>query len=352
MNEKFIKSEEDLKKGVENSSEDLIPYLELGKFYLEQKRFDEALSVYVKITEKFSENFIALMNIGSIYYYKGDYNKAIDYYSIAAENDISTFELHFNLGNAYAETRNIEKALSSYKKAEKINPRAGCVQNAIGMLFRDMGKHVEALAYYKKAVKLEPDSEKYLKNLAFAAQKADLREEAIYYLKEYIKKFGETPLIYLCLANNYKFLKNIDDARGCFDKALELNPDYYNAIVSYAVFSSEFETPEKTLNLFDKALNQRPYDINVYMLKADFLVSEGKDDEALSLYETASKIKTEADIYIKIANIFALKSDYSKALYYCKKAVNERPLDKEYKLVYYETLNKYITEIEREKEQC
>jgi FkbM family methyltransferase len=103
-------------------SDDIIALNERGLSLQQQKRFEEALSIY--------------------------------YRALAIKPDI--FEAVCNCGNAMLELKRFEEALASYDKALTINPDYAVALNNRGCVLQQLGRLDEALASYDKALAIDP----------------------------------------------------------------------------------------------------------------------------------------------------------------------------------------------------
>ncbi|NPA58068.1 MAG: tetratricopeptide repeat protein, partial [Aquificae bacterium] len=71
--------EENLKKAISYNNYFIPAYISLGEYYLEQKRYGEALKIYLTAKEKGISNPRIYLGLGKTYYHIGEYDKAKEY---------------------------------------------------------------------------------------------------------------------------------------------------------------------------------------------------------------------------------------------------------------------------------
>ena len=112
-------------------------YIELGKIYIAETDYKNALGVYESLLNVNPLNSQALINAGSLNFFFKNIEKSINYYSRAAEIESNSFLIYMNLFNAYAELGQFEPAMKNYEKALELEPNSAALYNAIGLLFQD-----------------------------------------------------------------------------------------------------------------------------------------------------------------------------------------------------------------------
>lgn len=83
--------------GITKNPADESNYIELGKIYIAEQNFQDALGVYEALLKVNPINSQALINAGSLHFYFKNINKSIDYYSRAAEIESKSFSIYMNL---------------------------------------------------------------------------------------------------------------------------------------------------------------------------------------------------------------------------------------------------------------
>jgi tetratricopeptide (TPR) repeat protein len=129
-------------------------------------------------------------------------------------------QIWFTLGNLYQVQGLLPEAEEAYKQAVALQPDAVSIYNNLGYTLQQQGKYDEAISCYRKALELHPNCTEASVNLGntLHAQGQLSPENRLYYaalnheLGLRLKKAGD--------------LKN---AEACYNKAIELNPNYGEA---------------------------------------------------------------------------------------------------------------------------
>ena len=202
---------------------------------------------------------------------EGKNDEAIAHFEKAVMADPTNASAHFYLAAAYAQqyvpgvdkTDNIamgEKAIAEYQKVTEINSSRGASRNAnrnIGYLYIQMAKFDEAKDSYAKAKELDPmDPEPYY-SVAYIdwIMTSQFREQER-------KKLGLKPEESLaakdktvCGKVRDKNWSNLDEGISNLNKALELRPDYFDAMSSMSLLYREradvecYDLPSRTADL-------------------------------------------------------------------------------------------------------
>lgn len=220
----------------------------LGNIYNDIELYEKAVEAFdfaIVIKDDFAS---AYFNKGNAYFKLGRYQEAIDCY-------LSTFEFEENqaitycyLGECYEKLKQLEESEKCFQFALEIDPKI--TDGLIGMtIVRDLqGRTIEGLPYIEQATKLYPN----------------------HFESWYIK--GEV---------NEK-LEEFEEARTCYQKAFEINPDNEQMLLTYSNFIAEQDSVDKALDFLGES------DSNLIKYrKVAFLIMLGKQQEALSLLEDA-----------------------------------------------------------------
>jgi len=194
-----------------------------------------------------------------------------------------------NLGEAYYQQRNYPEALGEFLKSETIYPGDPFLQNDLGLTYKAMKKMDLAVKHFKKAIEIKPDYAPALNNLGTAYLKKKEWDTAIKCFKEVTENLlYATPHFPLSnLGWAYYNKKEYELAEKFYLKALEINPNFINALVglgkTYAVMG---RSPEAVATL-EKAVKDYPRLGQLYLELARAYTLSGEYKKALDTYKKA-----------------------------------------------------------------
>ena len=125
--------------------------------------------------------------------------------------------------------------------------------------------------------------------------------------------------------------------------------DNYKAYICYAIAKSDFKDYEDAAELYKKAVEANPNEANAYILSGNLYSNIKKYKEAEAQYKEALKInKLDPSIYVLIANVYYMNNEIERSIYSYRAAVNMRPENDEYKLVFIQVLDDFIEDYRKD----
>ncbi len=275
-------------KQVEDNPDNPEGHYELGKVYIEQKKYQAAINQFNKATrlkkdygEAYREKGIALFylrrfidsekailksyklnpaqpniatDLGSIYLANGSLSKAFRYLKVAQKRENNLDIVFNNLGAAHAKTGESKKALKLWKQALKINPNIPETHVNMGVIYEKMGDKKKALIAYQKALKLEESNAMAHFNLG------------VIYAKE------------------KKFQKAVKE----WETALSLEARDENILNSLAWAYEKTGKKKEALVMLDKSIKLSPYASKTYFSSGRIKYDLGDSDEAIKSFKKAT----------------------------------------------------------------
>jgi len=333
-------------------------------------RFAQALLLTLSLVSIAFTQTPAQANAGSV-----DGQKADTYY-------------HFAMGRLYAEMAGAQsnkdyanKAIQHYQEALKLDPSAGIIFEELTDLYIQTGRLQDALSQAEDLLKQNPNNLEARRALGriYVRMIGNPRDGSIdeRYLRQAIDQYKNITAhdpkdveSLVVLARLYRYANNSVDAEKAYNAALQVEPDNEDALTGLALLYSDLgdtrraieelkavteKNPnERTLVALARAYREmRDYKDAAEALKramtlapendrlarelADTLAEGDQLDEALNLYQQLAAEDThDADLRLRISDIYRSKRDFAKAQDWLAKA---KALDKDSIPVRYEEVN-------------
>jgi len=235
----------------------------LGENSYQKGDLDEALELLLKSDEKNPENAKTLYLLGKIYMKQDKYTDAIASFTKALEIDSTNIEYHFLLADAFIENRWLDDAILELEPLVNRYPDSARFWQRLGYACNHSGKYEKAVAAYRKALELKPDRTDYKQNLVSALinRGAELQEK-----------------------------KKMDAARSCYLEAIKILPiawQAYNNLISIEIEEGNIETAEEMLK---EVLKINPYAPELNLNMANLLEKKGEIEKAIDYFERSAKL--------------------------------------------------------------
>lgn len=145
------------------------------------------------------EHLAGLQLLGLCEHRLGKHAEAIEIIQIALELDPDCADNWNNIGLAYAGLGNYKKAISCIEKSIELKPEQFLFKNNLSLQYRAIGDYEKSIIKMKEAIEVDPK-----------------------------------PQLWVNLGGIYGETRDIEEAKKCFKKALELDKDYSPAYVDLA----------------------------------------------------------------------------------------------------------------------
>lgn len=221
-----------------------------------EQRFEAAETAAKALVKRYPRDSFGFKALGAIYSETKRSRLAVDAMKKAVALDPHDAEVRSNLGNAYKDLRMLDEAEKCYRKALALNPSYGEVYSNYGVLLKDRGMLKDACDCYLTAIQLMPCDPLNLVRLAHVLSKLERQAEA------------EEQL----------------------NKALDLKPDYQEAIHALALLLSEQQRTDEAAALYERALANAPDDFELHNNQGNLYRSLGKVLQAEVAYRKAISI--------------------------------------------------------------
>jgi tetratricopeptide (TPR) repeat protein len=201
--------------------------LKLGQIFLQQGMFEPALTQFQDLRAREPNSASAHQGIGHVSLLQGKLREAEEALTKAVALDPSSWLSHNLLGLVYDQGQRHGEAITEYKAALELRPREPGVLNNLGLAYALSGDHDAAIQAYEQAVATGSASPKLHNNLGVAYAHRQRYAAAL----ESFKKATDEPRAYNNLGTALFSMGDPKQAVACFERAIELNPQFYEKAV-------------------------------------------------------------------------------------------------------------------------
>ncbi len=206
----------------------------LAVLLIEQGAMEEATK-HCRQALRFRPDFAdAHSNLGSALAKAGKLDEAIEHFHQALKIEPDHIGTHNNLGSALAIKGKLDEAVGYYRRALRLNPNNELTLTNLGKALRLQNKLDEAITCYKESLRLKPDQPGAHRNLAMILFRQGKLDEAIIHYEYSIQFKEDQPFVLNKLGENYFLRGEIKEAFRCWNKVLELEPEWVGAINNLA----------------------------------------------------------------------------------------------------------------------
>jgi protein O-GlcNAc transferase len=174
-------------------------------------------------------------------------------------------------------------------KAQQGNAEQDLLSSAASAL--RMGDPAKAVYIYREILSAAPDNADLIFSLAIAEHQLGRFKEAETLLIATARKFPGDARFPMLLGRNFKAMDKLTDAIPWYRRALEIKPDYIEAMVSLGVVLWRSREFDEAIDILEKARQIRPDSMEVISNLGNALFEGGRHDDALKVYQEVLALK-------------------------------------------------------------
>jgi tetratricopeptide (TPR) repeat protein len=225
----------------------------LGSVYLRADRFENALSIYKKLSEIHPGNAEILSNLGSIYRRLGKYEESIAALLEAKKTGDDVETVLYNLGNTYKQMGNYAEAALCFSDVIEQKPDDVLAYNHLGSIHALSGRHDLALQAYRRGLQIDPNH----------------------------------PFIHYNMAHSYETLGRPSEAAAEYNAALKTKPGWLDALHDLASLYMKQKDEQACVATLRRILAVDPVDVRALVEMGGIAGKSGRNDDALAYFRKA-----------------------------------------------------------------
>lgn len=240
---------------IEMGSDPIEANLNLGLFCMNAGRNEEAIMAYQKVLELDPENSPAYNNLGTLYEQTKQLQLARASYEKALSIDPKLAITQFNLARLQLNAGHVDSAIQAYQRTIILDPEYVPAYNRMSQLLQMSGDNEGAIAVLEALLKVHPDlveAQVQLKNLTTQTEQSRPRVQmpprTVQSDKSSDPRYFYNQAVMLIQKKQYK------EAILDFKRALQLKPDYLNAIIGMGAMYQNLGEYGKAIEEYKNAL--------------------------------------------------------------------------------------------------
>ena len=230
----------------------------LGVFFLERGRLEEAIACYRKAIGLRANFFAAHNNLANALHARGRGDEALAHYAQAVQLEPRFAEGWSNYGAALREAGRIDEAIPALERAVALAPQSWNAVSNLGVAYLARSRITDAIACQRRALELKPDSSEVLTHLGSALSALGQWDEAESCYRQAIERAPQFPDAH----NNMGVLRlergDVSGAAASFRRALEIKPDFSEATNNLGMLLQEQGRAGEAIELYRQAVRVDP----------------------------------------------------------------------------------------------
>jgi len=196
---------------------------------------------------------IAHYNLGKVYQKQRKWDKAAEAFEAAVQRAPTNANYQYDLGEAYLEAKKIDQAEAALKKSTEADPKLFKAHWRLGLVYKSLDRPKEADSSLRKAIEANPRLDKPFVALGYLYLDYDFNKEASQVFGECVRANESSAECHNGLGMALKELKQFDQASGEFKKAIDIDPELYDALYNCGMTYADWYDQSHANDQKDKA---------------------------------------------------------------------------------------------------
>ncbi|KAA6341915.1 Beta-barrel assembly-enhancing protease [termite gut metagenome] len=274
----------------------------LVNVYRQQNKKLQAVDLLEAMTARFPNRYEILFELAEIYNLSEEYDKVIDTLNRLEAKTEKTEQLSMEKFRIYLQMNNSSKAFKEIESLTEEYPMDMHYLTLLGDVYLQNKKEKEALETYQKVLSIEPDN-----------------YPALFSLANFYKQTGQK--------ENYEEL--LDSLLYNHKVSGEMKASIMQHF--FLEVAEEKQDTVKLITIFDRLLEQNSDDAQIPILYAQYLLSIGKEEQAMPVFETVLQYEPDNTAAHAMLLRYAIrKEDREQIIVICESGIEISPQSPEY----------------------
>ncbi len=310
-------------------------YLRKLKKSISEEEWENVMEISEHLISIFSENLIEVYpektqsekygTLGNLLLDKGNVAGALVCYSYGTDFKKILGDFYKKLGLNFLKKKDFPQALKYLSKVLYIERNSAENQANIATVYANLQNWKKAIIHYKRAISINPELVEVYRNLARVFTKIGQKKEATkYWNKAYILSLNlVSDDEYYELGNSLLKEKETEKAIACYQKVIELNPDYILAYDILGQILVEQDQHKEAIEIYEKfafiLIDKKRYKEAIESYKRAIQSSKklgNISDDLIAKYQQVIENYSEssAEDYFELGRLLRSQSKFDEAI--------------------------------------
>jgi protein O-mannosyl-transferase len=226
--------------------------------WLQIQNWKDSETILLQALAVTHDNAFAHINLAQLYLDQGRFQEALSHSQTAVRLVPDSAEAHMNLAGAFGNTGNPAASEEHYRQALRLQPKSLNAHSWLGVALMQQGRTAESLREEQIAVQLAPESSIARDNLGRLLVSLGRIDEAIPQYTEAVRLEPDDPELHCHFGIALGNAQKIDEAIREFNEALQLKPAYADAHFNLAIALAQQGALDAAIGHFNEVLRLDP----------------------------------------------------------------------------------------------
>ena len=289
---------------------------------IRNRDWKDGMTIWTSVLKNAPQCARAHSNLGTEYLNRKDYRTALSHYQQAVSLRPEHAIFHNNLGRVYGVLGDLENAQAELMKATKLDPALAEAMNNLGIIYFQKKQYKEAAWLFAQSDRRKPDA-RVAFNLAKAQLQLGLPDKAQASLQKALQLQPDYPDALLVLGVQLRKQGNNDAALDAFSRLLSIKPQDAEAHCNLGAIYYDRKDYAKAAAALEKGIAINPKLPKAYFILAESYAKMGNLARAAATYEQACAHNgQDAEVFYRAALLYGrTMNNREKSLAYLEKAL-------------------------------
>jgi protein O-mannosyl-transferase len=265
----------------------------IGYVLMSQKKFGEAIQTFEAALKSNPNSVEARNNIGYALCMAGKTDEGIAQYRLALKSKPEHIGVLNNLGNALAQRRQFKEAIPYYEASLRANPEQATAQYGLAHALDSSGQHDQAIDHYRLATFLNPNYAEPHYDLGLTLARKGQFEESVKEFREAVRLKPENATFHFGLGKALGIVQKFDESIVAYQEGLRIAPTNAEAFSGIGSALATKGKLEQAVPYFKQSIRIRPENPFTHYFLAKALSAQRKFDEAAPQFSEALRLKPD-----------------------------------------------------------